>query len=153
MTIRTINNVRNPVWSNPEHTAVDLEVDFDEEDEEYVPFTASPNDSEAYGVELYNNAIAGNYGPIGDKPLPEDIVGDAAMEQLRIERTNLLTQTDYIEMPTKWATLTSDQQAEWAAYRNALRDLPANYPNPEIRWDIDFSRAVWHNVTWPTKPQ
>lgn len=153
MANRTINSVRNPVWANSEHTAIDLEVDFDEEDAEYVPFTASVNDPETYGVELYNNAIAGNYGPIGDKPLPENIVGVEAMEQLRSSRNTRLEQTDYIEMPTMWARLTVEKQTEWAEYRNALRDLPANYPNPELRWNIDYSKLEWYNVTWPIKPQ
>ncbi|MFA7347271.1 MAG: hypothetical protein WCZ86_05885 [Desulfurivibrionaceae bacterium] len=31
---------------------------------EPVPFTASPNDSEPHGVDLYNRAIAGEFGPV-----------------------------------------------------------------------------------------
>lgn len=153
MTIRTINSVRNPIWVDYAQTKIDVEVDFDEIDEEYVPFTASPNDCEPHGVLIYNNAIAGVYGPIADFVIPENIVGDEAMYELRLRRDSLLRQTDYIEMPTRWATLTTEQQTEWATYRNALRDLPATYPNAELRWNEDFTDTTWYNITWPTQPE
>ena len=35
--------------------------------------------------------------------------------------------------------LSSDKKAEWATYRQTLRDLPANTADPS-------------NPTWPTKP-
>lgn len=152
MAIRTINNVRNPVWADPEQISVNLEVDFDELDEEYVEFTATPHDIEPHGITLYNNAIAGNYGVISPFVPPSDITGDEAMELLRFARNMALEQTDYIEMPTKWATLTTEKQTEWATYRNALRDLPANYPNVELRWDADIGDMSWYNVVWPTQP-
>lgn len=152
MAVRTINSVRNPVWVDYAQTAINVEVDFDELDEEYVPFTATPNDVEAHGVLIYNNAIAGVYGPIADFVPPDTIVGDEAMYDLRLRRNALLYETDYIEMPTKWATLTAEQQAEWTTYRNALRDLPATYPNAELRWNEDFTETTWYNIVWPSKP-
>jgi len=39
-----------------------------------LPFSASPNDVEPYGVELYNNAVAGDYGPVAPYvPPPEPV--------------------------------------------------------------------------------
>lgn len=152
MTIRTINNVRNPKWANFQQTLIDVEVDFDELDEEYVPFTAMADDVEPHGVIIYNNAIAGNYGTIAAFDPPENVTGEAAMQDLRVMRNVFLAETDYIEMPTKWATLTTEKQTEWATYRNALRDLPANYPNPELRWNSDYTELTWYNVVWPVKP-
>ena len=61
---RTINNVRNPKWINAEHTLLNCEVDFDELDEEYVEFTANPNDIEEHGKQIYADCVAGNYGEI-----------------------------------------------------------------------------------------
>ena len=148
----TINSVRNPVWADFQQTKINVEVDFDELDEEYVPFTADPNDVEPHGVEIYNKAIAGDYGPIADWVPPQNITGDAAMTVLRRDRNSRLEKTDYIEMPTKWATLTTEKQTEWSTYRNALRDLPANYPNPELHWNADYTGVVWYNVTWPEMP-
>lgn len=152
MATRTINDAKNPKWANIQKTEIDLEVDFDELDEVYVPFTASQNDPEAHGVELYNNAVSGMYGEIGDFDPPANVVGEKAMDLLRIDRNAKLSETDYIEMPTKWATLSDEQKASWSEYRNALRDLPANYPNAEKRWNDDYTGTYWHNVEWPIKP-
>lgn len=150
--MRTVNSARNPVWADYAQTKIDLEVDFDELDEVYVPFTAEPTDPEAHGVDLYNRAVAEEFGAVGAFVAPANITGDQAMKALRSERDGLLAKTDYIEMPTKWATLTADQQSAWAAYRNALRDLPADYPNAEMHWNSDYTSCDWVNVTWPTKP-
>ena len=38
--------------------------------------------------------------------------------------------------------LTDSKKAEWATYRQALRDLTTTYPNPTSKDDI----------TWPTQP-
>jgi len=65
----------------------------------------------------------------------------------------IFAETDYIEMPTKWATLSESQQTAWAEYRNALRDLPADYPNAYITYSDDGQTQSWVNVTWPTKPE
>ena len=153
MATRTVNSVRNVAWADFAQTAVDMEVDFDEQDEEFVAFTASPDDPESYGVDLYNRAIAGDFGPIADWPRPDNVTGERAMELLREDRDRLLVESDYIEMPTKWATLSADQQTAWASYRNALRDIPADYPNAELQHNGTYTDMVWVNVTWPVKPE
>lgn len=152
MATRTINAVRNVKWSDKQHTTIDMEVDFDELDEVYVPFTASPNDSEPHGVLLYNNAINGEYGEIGDWVPPSDLTGEDAEVQLRVVRNALLSETDYIEMPTRWATLSDADQTAWTNYRQALRDLPQNYPNASYVFNVDEERFDWVDVTFPTKP-
>ncbi len=56
---------------------------------------------------------------------------------LRHERNFLLAKSDrymYWDSP-----LTDEQKQQWATYRQALRDLPANTTDPA-------------NPTWPTKP-
>ena len=153
MASRTVNSARNPVWADYAQTMIDLEVDFDELDEVFVLFTADASDPEGHGVDLYNRAVAGDFGAIGAFVPPENITGDDAMAFLRDERNDLLTVTDYIEMPTKWATLTVEEQTAWAEYRNALRDLPADYPNAEKHWNDNYTATSWVNVTWPTKPE
>ncbi len=54
-------------------------------------------------------------------------------EALRRERNRLLAETDYLALAD--STLTDEMRA----YRQALRDLPANTADPA-------------NVVWPTKP-
>lgn len=58
-----IVSASNPVYANKDNTAINLDVLF-EGFAEPVPFTATPNDPEPYGVTLYNNAVAGQYGPV-----------------------------------------------------------------------------------------
>ena len=62
-----------------------------------------------------------------------DVLPGLQLEQLRQRRNQLLTETDYLALAD--ATLTDEMRA----YRQALRDLPANTEDPA-------------NPTWPTKP-
>jgi len=150
MTARTVNSARNPKWVDASNTLIDLEVDFDELDEVYVWFTAQISDPEEWGRTLFNNAVNGDYGEVAAWVAPSNISGEDAMNMVRSVRNEMLRETDYIEMPTKWATLTPEKQAEWATYRTALRDMPATYPNAEYRWNIADDTYILHNVTWPT---
>jgi hypothetical protein len=150
---RTINSARNPRWANAAQTRIDLEVDFDELDEVYVPFTAEASDPEEHGRTLFSNASNGDYGPVAAYVTPETLTGETALSNLRVERTALLKKTDYIEMPTKWASLTAEQQAAWTTYRNALRDLPANSPNAQMVYNDELEIYQLTGVTWPTVPE
>lgn len=62
-----------------------------------------------------------------------ELVAAEPMRVLRVERDARLAETDW------WATSDRTMTAEQAAYRQALRDLPANTPDPS-------------NPTWPVKP-
>lgn len=152
--MRTINSAHSPQWANFQQTEINVMVDFDELDENFVKFTATMSDSEEHGRYIYQQAIAGAYGEIGDFVPPSNLTGEMGMDALRHQRDLLLAETDYVEMPTRWATLTSDEQTAWTAYRNALRDLPATYPNAEKHWNDDYTACdTWVNVVWPTKPE
>ena len=63
-----------------------------------------------------------------------DVLPVKQMEWLREKRNNLLAQTDYFGMPDM------TMSDEMRAYRQALRDLPANTADPA-------------NPVWPTKPE
>ena len=62
-----------------------------------------------------------------------DVLPVEQMKELRRQRDQLLTETDYLALAD--STLTDEMQA----YRQALRDLPANTEDPA-------------NPVWPTKP-
>ena len=66
---------------------------------------------------------------------------DTAVSILRIERNQLLQQTDWMALND---VVVSE---EWKAYRQALRDLPAN-SEPQLDENGQLT-----NVTWPTKPE
>ena len=56
---------RNPKWANPEKNMIDLEVNFKPLKEEWLPYTASPTDTEVeHSRYLYTQAINGAYGGI-----------------------------------------------------------------------------------------
>ena len=60
-----VKEARNPKWANPEKNLIDLEVNFTDFDEEWLPYTASPTDTEAeHSRYLYTQAINGAYGAI-----------------------------------------------------------------------------------------
>ena len=63
-----------------------------------------------------------------------EIDAENAIKTLRRERNRLLAETDYLALVD--STLTDEMRA----YRQALRDLPANTEDPA-------------NPVWPTKPE
>jgi hypothetical protein len=65
----TIQYAKNPVWNDAEHTSVDLTVKFEEFNEE-LPFAATSYDPMPYGVELYNRAVANEFGEIAPYVAP-----------------------------------------------------------------------------------
>ena len=69
----TIEYAKDCVWENEIHDAISMIVKFEEMVDE-LPFLATPYDPMPYGVELFNNAVAGNYGEIAPYvPPPESI--------------------------------------------------------------------------------
>ena len=63
-----------------------------------------------------------------------EVAAEQALDSLRRQRNQLLTETDYLALVD--STLTDEMQA----YRQALRDLPANTVDPA-------------NPVFPTKPE
>lgn len=61
-------NARNPAYNV--FGTIDLEVETDRFG--WVPFTASPDDAEDFGRELYARAIAGEFGAVADYVPPPD---------------------------------------------------------------------------------
>lgn len=59
----TIKSVSSPQWANAAHTAIDCDVEF-EEISSPMPYTATANDPEAHGQQLWDDLNAEKYGPI-----------------------------------------------------------------------------------------
>jgi hypothetical protein len=62
----TIKAVRKPRWSDAAHTALNLFVTFEETADTHgeMPFTALANDTEDHGRDLFERAVAGEFGAI-----------------------------------------------------------------------------------------
>jgi hypothetical protein len=61
----------------------------------------------------------------------------AAWMMIRRERRSILSECDWTQGND--SPLSSEKKAEWAEYRQALRDLPSTVTDPT-------------HVTWPTPP-
>lgn len=68
----------------------------------------------------------------------QDITNILAMDRLRMERNSRLAECDWTQLAD--APLDSGKKSEWAAYRQALRDLPE-----QEALDLE-------NPNWPVKP-
>ena len=69
----TIESATNPVYANAEGICIALDVKFAEFNE-VMPFGATPFDPMPYGVELYNRALAGEFGAIAPYVAPVERV-------------------------------------------------------------------------------
>ncbi len=61
--------------------------------------------------------------------------------EIRTRRSNKLSECDWTQMPD--TPLTDAKKAEWATYRQALRDLPSN----------NTSATTIDDIIYPTKPE
>jgi hypothetical protein len=61
-----VESARDPRWSDQAHSAIVLMVVFKGMERVYgeIPFAASPDDSEPHGVELFQRALAGEFGEV-----------------------------------------------------------------------------------------
>ena len=67
-------------------------------------------------------------------------------KKLRERRDNLLQISDWTQFSD--SPLDSTKKAEWATYRQALRDLPSNVTDDNVK-DVTDDRS---HSSWPTKP-
>ena len=63
-------------------------------------------------------------------------------KEMRQERNRRLELSDIAILPYLWYAMADDAKTSWTNYRQALRDLPANTPDPTPS-----------KVVWPTKPE
>ena len=63
----TITEAKDPQWVDSNHNRIDLQVNFAELEEEWLPYTADPLDVCAHSRTLYANAVAGDYGQVSNE--------------------------------------------------------------------------------------
>ena len=85
------------------------------------------------------------------------------MEVLRSRRDMLLAESDWTQFND--SPLTESKKTEWATYRQKLRDLPKDNPDPKFQLvkdpypkdhlmygtDLEDKESL-PDITWPTKP-
>lgn len=61
-----LTSLTNPRWANSEQTMIDCEITTSQFGDEVLPFTASSTDVEAHGRAIFDDIVAGKYGPIAE---------------------------------------------------------------------------------------
>jgi len=117
---------KDPRWANAERTMIDLEINHPTYG--WIPFTASPNDVEAHGREVFAALSKGDVAEYVPPPAPTT---EKFAEAARAERDTLLAATDW----TQAADVPQATKDKWASYRQALRDVPAQLGFPsDVQW-------------------
>jgi hypothetical protein len=134
-----IINIRNAVSLNAENTIFDVEIEHPKYG--WIPYTIHPDDTDDT---IDNEALLeliGNDFTAYVAPTQAELDAQAAAG-VRHRRDGLLqNEVDpIVSNPLRWADMTAEQQAAWAAYRTALLDITDQAEFP-------------YNVTWPTKPE
>ena len=123
-----ITNPRNPSYNA--FGGIELLVTHSEFGD--IPFTATPDDVEVHGRDLYQRANSGEFGTV--TPYPGKSTEELETEA-RIKRNGLLAASDWTQLPD----VPVGNQAAWATYRQALRDVTAQPGFPGA-------------ITWPVQP-
>ena len=137
-------------WANRSSTKIDLTVRFSEISED-LPFTADPNDTEAHGRDIYARAVAGEFGEVAPfDPVPPTT--EQVSRSIKSQRNALLVASDWTQLPDVPESI----KAEWATYRQALRDFPqqAGFPwYDSVVAETDYGFAIeTANSPWPVPP-
>ena len=122
-------NYRDPKY-NADNT-IDCEIEHP--DYGWIPFTASPDDVEVHGRELFAQITqAGGIAPYEPPPPPTD---EEFATAARAKRNQLLAASDWTQLPD----ISEEVNLAWQPYRQALRDVPEQPAFPQ-------------DIQWPEKP-
>jgi hypothetical protein len=133
----TITEVRNATSLQADNLYMDVEINHP--DYGWIPYTVDPADTDNT---IDNDEVMALIGTdfVAYVPPTQAELDAALAAEVRADRDGRLTEVDAVAgNALRWAALDADTQTEWAAYRQALLDVPqqVGFPN---------------TVTWPTKP-
>ncbi|AWH15046.1 tail fibers protein [Aeromonas phage 85AhydR10PP] len=103
-----------PSWGNEEKTAINLKVMFEHSGHEVIPFTATPDDTEEHGRELFTRAKFGEYGEIApySGPTQADLEAKANMVKARKELALIETLIAPLSRASRLRMATPEEEAE-----------------------------------------
>ncbi len=121
-------------------------VEWDGDTDTWTPPTGST--MVAIGATEYGVNIGQDYDgtKIVIPPEPDLRTTSEAYNLLRMKRDEKLAASDWTQFVD--SPLNSSKKTEWATYRQALRDLPANVTDDNVK---DIAWKASHS-SWPTKP-
>ncbi len=120
-----------------------IDCEIEHETYGWIPFTCAPSDTGAsFDTAALHATMDADPETAAYVPPTQAELDAAAAADVRAQRDSLLkTDVDpIVSNPLRWADLSAEKQAEWAAYRRALLDITAQAGFP-------------HAVVWPTKPE
>jgi hypothetical protein len=129
-------NYRNAKYISP--TVIDCEIDHP--DYGWIPYTLDPSDTD---MTVNNDDLLAAMNAAGDvteyvAPTQAELDVISAVS-VRSARDSKLSDTDVaVSNPLRFAAMSSEKQAEWAAYRQLLLDVPQQSGFPST-------------VVWPTE--
>ena len=132
-----MKNLKQPKFSNFQRTQIDCQIEH--EIFGWIPFTASPDDSEEFGRALYAALLAGEFGPIADYTPPPKPTTEQLAAAARKTLDGKLAELDGLTVPLRWEGYTEALKQAYRSYRIALLNVPAQPKFPE-------------EIDWPIKP-
>lgn len=129
---------------NPKHTstqAIDLEIEHPEFG--WIPFTASQHDSEPLGRDLYQQAIAGNFGPISAYVPPPPYINTSVENKTEAKRR--LAATDWVNEPDVYDPASAPRLTNRDAfllYRSKVRVVAVTPTEGNLDWPQEPT-AAW----------
>lgn len=123
---------RNARYNDSENRQINVEINHP--DYGWIPFTADQHDpyTKWNAKEFWDHLIAsGEVQPYVAPVIPLEVLA----EQARFQRTLLLQESDWTQLPD----VPQEIKDVWAVYRQALRDITLQEGFPT-------------NITWPTRP-
>lgn len=136
--------IKNPVYADAGKKLINCEVKFPALGDEYVPFTASANDTEAHGREIFAQCVAGKWGKVKDYAAPVKSAEQLAAEALA-EKRYLQSEAEGVIAPLERAVrlgMATDEEKRqlgaWETYSVLLNRV---------------SHEDVANITWPERPE
>lgn len=134
-------NAKNPKYTIDHN--IDLEINHPEFG--WIPFTASPNDVEEIGRNLYSQAISGEFGPIAAYVPPPPYVNTSDENKAEAERR--LAATDWVNQPDVYDPANIPHLTNrdlFIAYRSQIRVIAVNPVSGNLDWPTE-PKAAWSN--------
>jgi len=127
----------NTLCKNPKYNAngsIDVEVNHPVYG--WIPFTASPTDTESHGLLIYQAAVSGAYGDVAPYIKSQEEI----IFEVLAERDSRIYAIDQVAMnPIRWGTLTDEEKAAMSEARESLLAIEQQAGFPQ-------------NVIWPDMP-
>lgn len=113
----------------------DIDLKLSGEEWEAIEYCARRGDNAPVNLWIIEQIDAGDVEVTDWVPPPRDI--DAEWASARRERDKRLAASDWTQFPDAQANLSTEKKTEWAAYRQALRDIPQTFADPaDIVWPV-----------------